>query len=122
MTTRITNSVLDLERLDWSRHTNCFVCNNTDTPVSNGIFYEPGSNAIMHACSTNVTGHPEGSFYNGNLDGSAFRCPHCGPYIVSGTLMVTENASERIRDYLDTHPEYRDAPKVIHTFDVGVPS
>lgn len=118
MTTQTTNSVLDLERLDWSRRTNCFVCDNSDTPVSNGIFYEIGSNEPKHTSSNNVTGQPEVYFYQGNLQGSAFHCPHCGPYVVSESLMATANAAGRVQTYLDRHPEYRDNPEVIHNANV----
>ncbi|ELT6541050.1 hypothetical protein Q7X49_000062 [Salmonella enterica] len=111
--------ILDLERLDWSRRTNCFVCNDDDTPVSSGIFYEVRSNNLKHTFPTNnTTGQPESGFFHGNLDGSAFRCPHCGPYVVSGTLMATANASGRVQTYLSRHPEYRDNPVVIHTYNV----
>lgn len=121
MTTQTANSVLDLDRLDWSRRANCFVCHAADIPVSSGIFYEVGSNDLKHTISTNnTTGQPEGAFVHGNLDGSAFRCPHCGLYVVSGSLMASGNAAVQIREYLSTHQEYQDAPKVIHTYDVGL--
>lgn len=102
MTTHTTNLVLDLEHLDWSRRANCFVCHTANIPVSNGVFYEVGSNTPKHIGST------------------AFHCPHCGWYVVSGSLMASGNADVQIREYLNTHPEYQDAPKVIHTYDVGL--
>ncbi|EJH8000302.1 hypothetical protein NF315_000563 [Salmonella enterica] len=118
LTTHTTNLVLDLERLDWSRRANCFACHAADIPVSSGIFYEIGSDELKHTSSTNATGQPEVYFYQGHLQGSAFHCPYCGPYVVSRSLMATANAADRVQTYLNRHPEYRNNPTVIHNANV----